>query len=81
MRAIVVFGLHRPDGYLCSDMGGYVGRATEVANGVHNQVLALFSPGAPSPPVARQDLLAAALTAQDHLRFVRHLEDPDLATT
>lgn len=33
------------------------------------------------PPGARQQLLAAALSAQDHLRFVATLDDPDLATT
>jgi bifunctional DNA-binding transcriptional regulator/antitoxin component of YhaV-PrlF toxin-antitoxin module len=33
------------------------------------------------PPGARQQLLATALSAQDHLRFVAALDDPDLATT
>jgi hypothetical protein len=33
------------------------------------------------PPGERQQLLAQALTAEDHLRFVRGLENPDLATT
>ncbi len=33
------------------------------------------------PPGGRQKLLAEALTAEDHLRFVRSLDDPDLATT
>jgi AbrB family looped-hinge helix DNA binding protein len=33
------------------------------------------------PPGARKNLLAEALTAEDHLRFVRSLDDPDLATT
>jgi AbrB family looped-hinge helix DNA binding protein len=33
------------------------------------------------PPGARQQLLAQALSAEDHLRFVRELDDPDLATT
>ncbi|MGH9090541.1 MAG: AbrB/MazE/SpoVT family DNA-binding domain-containing protein [Acidimicrobiales bacterium] len=33
------------------------------------------------PPGGRQNLLAEALTAEDHLRFVHSLEDPDLATT
>jgi AbrB family looped-hinge helix DNA binding protein len=33
------------------------------------------------PPGGRQQLLAQALTAKDHLRFVRGLDDPDLATT
>jgi len=33
------------------------------------------------PPGARQNLLNDALSADDHLRFVRGLEDPDLATT
>ncbi len=33
------------------------------------------------PPGARQALLAGALSADDHLRLVEHLEDPDLATT
>jgi AbrB family looped-hinge helix DNA binding protein len=33
------------------------------------------------PPGARQRLLADALTAEDHHRFVSGLDDPDLATT
>jgi AbrB family looped-hinge helix DNA binding protein len=33
------------------------------------------------PAGARQRLLAKALSAEDHGRFVRTLEDPDLATT
>jgi AbrB family looped-hinge helix DNA binding protein len=33
------------------------------------------------PPCGRQELLAQALTAEDHRRFVRALDDPDLATT
>jgi AbrB family looped-hinge helix DNA binding protein len=33
------------------------------------------------PAGARQSLLASALLAEDHARFVRALEDPDLATT
>ncbi len=33
------------------------------------------------PPGGRQQLLAGALTADDHLQFVRGLDDPDLATT
>lgn len=33
------------------------------------------------PAGARQQLLAAALSAEDHVRFVAALEDPDLATT
>jgi hypothetical protein len=33
------------------------------------------------PPGGRQELLAEALSAEDHLQFVRELEDPDLATT
>ena len=33
------------------------------------------------PPGGRQQILAQALTAEDHRRFVRDLEDPDLATT
>lgn len=33
------------------------------------------------PPGARKRLLAAALTADEHRRFVRELDDPDLATT
>ncbi len=32
------------------------------------------------PPDGRQDLLANALSAEDHRRFVDSLEDPDLAT-
>jgi hypothetical protein len=33
------------------------------------------------PPGARQRLLASALSAADHHRFVSDLQDPDLATT
>lgn len=33
------------------------------------------------PPGGRQRLLAGALSADEHLRFVRGLDDPDLATT
>ena len=33
------------------------------------------------PAGARQQLLAAALSAEDHLRFVAAIDDPDLATT
>jgi bifunctional DNA-binding transcriptional regulator/antitoxin component of YhaV-PrlF toxin-antitoxin module len=33
------------------------------------------------PPGARQRLLASALSAEDHHRFVSDLQDPDLATT
>jgi bifunctional DNA-binding transcriptional regulator/antitoxin component of YhaV-PrlF toxin-antitoxin module len=33
------------------------------------------------PPGGRQKLLAKALTAEDHRRFVSGLDDPDLATT
>jgi hypothetical protein len=33
------------------------------------------------PPGGHQRLLAQALSAEDHLRFVRGLDDPDLATT
>jgi hypothetical protein len=33
------------------------------------------------PPGARQELLAGALSAEDHRHFVRQLDDPDLATT
>jgi len=33
------------------------------------------------PPGGRQRLLANALTAERHRRFVSDLEDPDLATT
>lgn len=33
------------------------------------------------PAGARQELLAAALSAEDHLRFVAGIDDPDLATT
>jgi len=33
------------------------------------------------PSGDRQRLLAAALSADDHRRFVRALDDPDLATT
>jgi bifunctional DNA-binding transcriptional regulator/antitoxin component of YhaV-PrlF toxin-antitoxin module len=32
------------------------------------------------PSGGRQQLLAEALTADDHLRFVQGLDDPDLAT-
>jgi bifunctional DNA-binding transcriptional regulator/antitoxin component of YhaV-PrlF toxin-antitoxin module len=33
------------------------------------------------PPGGRQQLLANALTAEQHRQFVRELDDPDLATT
>ncbi len=33
------------------------------------------------PPGARQRLLAAALSADEHRTFVSNLDDPDLATT
>ncbi len=33
------------------------------------------------PSSARQELLDSALSADEHLRFVRELDDPDLATT
>lgn len=33
------------------------------------------------PPGARQALLADALSAEDHRRFVAAVDDPDLATT
>lgn len=33
------------------------------------------------PAGARQQLLGAALSAEDHLRFVSGIDDPDLATT
>jgi AbrB family looped-hinge helix DNA binding protein len=33
------------------------------------------------PPGARQELLADALSAEQHYRFVASLDDPDLATT
>ena len=33
------------------------------------------------PPGGRQQLLAQALSAEDHRLFVRGLDDPDLATT
>jgi hypothetical protein len=33
------------------------------------------------PPGGRQKLLSEALTAEDHLAFVKNLDDPDLATT
>lgn len=33
------------------------------------------------PAGARQQLLDSVLSAEDHLRFVRSIEDPDLATT
>lgn len=33
------------------------------------------------PPGARQALLDEALSAEDHVGFVRSLDDPDLATT
>ncbi len=33
------------------------------------------------PPGGRQQLLTKALSAEDHLRFVADLKDPDLATT
>ncbi len=33
------------------------------------------------PPGARQRLLAGALSAEEHRRYVDSLDDPDLATT
>jgi hypothetical protein len=33
------------------------------------------------PPGSRHDLLAQALSAEDHRRFVSGIDDPDLATT
>ena len=33
------------------------------------------------PPGAREKLLDEALSAEDHVRFVSSLNDPDLATT
>jgi bifunctional DNA-binding transcriptional regulator/antitoxin component of YhaV-PrlF toxin-antitoxin module len=33
------------------------------------------------PPGGRQQLLAHALSAEEHRLFVRRLDDPDLATT
>ena len=33
------------------------------------------------PPGGRQEIVARALTAEDHLRFVEEIVDPDLATT
>lgn len=33
------------------------------------------------PPGARRKLLAGAMSAEEHQRFVASLEDPDLATT
>ncbi len=33
------------------------------------------------PPGGRHKLLAQALSAEDHRRFVQGLDDPDLATT
>jgi len=33
------------------------------------------------PPGGRAELLGAALSAEDHVAFVRRLDDPDLATT
>ena len=33
------------------------------------------------PPGARQKLLTEALSSEEHLAFVRSLDDPDLATT
>jgi hypothetical protein len=33
------------------------------------------------PPGGRHELLAAALSAEDHRGFVASLDDPDLATT
>ncbi len=33
------------------------------------------------PPGAGQGLLAEALSAEEHLKFVANLDDPDLATT
>jgi AbrB family looped-hinge helix DNA binding protein len=33
------------------------------------------------PPGSRQQLLASALSAEDHAHYVQTLDDPDLATT
>ncbi len=33
------------------------------------------------PPGGNKQILARALSAEDHLRFVREIDDPDLATT
>ncbi len=33
------------------------------------------------PPGSRHELLAQALSAEDHRRFVSGIDDPDLATT
>jgi hypothetical protein len=33
------------------------------------------------PPGGRQEVLARALTAEEHLQFARGLDSPDLATT
>ena len=33
------------------------------------------------PPGGRQDLLAQALSGEDHRRFIQGIDDPDLATT
>jgi AbrB family looped-hinge helix DNA binding protein len=33
------------------------------------------------PPGAQQKLLTDALSSEEHLSFVRNLDDPDLATT
>jgi AbrB family looped-hinge helix DNA binding protein len=33
------------------------------------------------PPGARQSILNEALSSEEHLAFVRSLDDPDLATT
>jgi hypothetical protein len=33
------------------------------------------------PPGRRQEILAHALSAEEHRRFVEEIDDPDLATT
>jgi len=33
------------------------------------------------PPGGRQEILAQALSAEDHRRFIEEIDDPDLATT
>ncbi len=33
------------------------------------------------PPGGKEQLLAGVLSAEEHAEFVRHLDDPDLATT
>jgi hypothetical protein len=67
---------------------GVVAKVISSRNGVTGNDSGLFPgiggdtwPPVPVAPGWRQGLLAKALTAEDHRRSVRGLNDPDLATT